>query len=62
MPPVVTELVVPLRGSKLRAASRKRSADYANAAKVHLLELYSALHHTADVMLLTVVDIIKFVL
>lgn len=36
-------------------------ADYANAAQVHLLELYSALHHTADVMLLTVVDIIKFV-
>ncbi len=35
--------------------------DYANAAQVHLLELYSALHHTADVMLLTVVDIIKFV-
>lgn len=37
-------------------------ADYANAAQVHLLELYSALHHTADVMLLTVGDRIKFVL
>lgn len=37
-------------------------ADYAHAAKVHLHLLYSALHHTADVMLLTVVDIIKFVL
>lgn len=36
-------------------------ADYANAAQVYLLQLYSALHHTADVMLLTVVDIIKFV-
>lgn len=55
MPPAVTEVVV-------RAASRKRSADYANPAQVHLLELYSSLHHTADVMLLTVVDIIKFVL
>lgn len=36
-------------------------ADYANAAEVHLLKLYSALYHTADVMLLIVVDIIKFV-